>query len=239
MGKRIYLGGCDTETTMSGKVADFAMVVTDKKGNIKTQCAVLVREVYQNRDNDPLFHNEDSDAIWKLSRLGARYDAYDAMLDNGTRMLASVSAINRWLYQVSASYNPVLYAYNIAFDLGKCRNTGIDLDIFQRRFCLMHACKHHYATSKKYRQYILDNHLFKPPTKLGNMSYLTKADTMARYILGDSLPPEPHLALEDVLGYELPVLVQLLKKRSVKWLLDDIVPVSWQGLQVKDWYKPV
>jgi hypothetical protein len=228
----------DSETTMSGKCADIAFVICDKKGNVINHMAVLVKGVYDDRENDPLFHNEDSDPLWSVKTLDKRYQAYDDMLNNGSRMLASVQAINTWLMQANAHYKPILTAYNIAFDLDKCRNTGINVDMFEHKFCLMHACKDHFSQSKKYRQFILGNHLFKNPTKLGNMSYSTTAETMTRFLLGIDIPNEPHQSLEDCMGYELPLLKELLKRKSLKWCLNDVNPLGWQNLQVKDWYKP-
>jgi hypothetical protein len=44
--KKDYYLIIDTETTMSDKVADFGAVVVDRKGNIQTQCGVLVNGVF-------------------------------------------------------------------------------------------------------------------------------------------------------------------------------------------------
>jgi len=239
MTKKVYLGIADTETTADNLVADFAMTLSDRKGNVITQCAVLVRGVYDEPDCHPLFTNEASGALWNQESLNRRYEAYQNMLDSGSRMLASVQAVNNWLYMAKAQYNPVLTAYNLAFDMDKCRNTGINLDIFDKRFCLWAACVTAYGTSRKYRQFILENHLFKPVTKHGNMSYPTNAETMARFVLGQiGLPDEPHTALEDILGYEKPVLDRLLRNRSLKWLLNETVPYNWKRFQVKDHFKP-
>lgn len=236
--KKQYINICDSETTMTDKVADVSFVICDLAGNVVNHMSVLVRGVYDKPDQHPLFHNEDSAEIWKAARLTERYAAYDEMVANGSRMIASVTAINTWLMQANAHYNPVLTAYNLAFDADKCRKTGINVDMYQRKFCLMHAAKDYFSKSRKYRQFILDNHLFKPPTKLGNMSYSTTAETMTRFLLGANLPDEPHTSLEDVLGYELPILKAILKRKSLKWCLNEVNPVGWQQLQVKDWFKP-
>ena len=72
------------------------------------------------------------------------------------------------------------------------------------------------------------------------MSYRTHADAMARFILGDKdLPPEPHTALEDILGFEKPILDFLLTRKSTKWLLNHTLPYNWREFQVRDWFKPV
>jgi len=235
---RQYVLLFDTETTMTNMVADISFVVCTLQGHVVMHQAILVNGVYNNRVEHPLFHNEDSDPLWKRERLDDRYKHYDNMIENGTRTLYSVRAINTWLMQVNSLYNPVLTAYNLAFDVNKCRNAGINVDMFERSFCLMHACKDYFSRSKKYRQFILENHLFKNPTKLGNMSYSTTAETMTRFLLGANIPSEPHTSLEDCLGYELPLLTAILKRKSLKWCLNDVDPISWQNLQVRDWFKP-
>jgi hypothetical protein len=237
--KKQYIIEVDTESTMTDKVADFAAVISDRKGNIVTQCAVLVHTIYDDPDNHPLFHNEDSGDLWKKDRLNDRYAAYQNQVNSGSRMIASIGAVNNWLMMAKAQYDPILTAYNLPFDVSKCRNTGINLDCFDRRFCLWAACIAAYADTKKYRQFVLDNHLFTNATKLGNMSYRTNAESMARFILGDaSLPDEPHTALEDILGYEKPMLDQLLKTKSIKWLLANKTVYNWRAFQVKDWFQP-
>lgn len=239
MSKKAYIITVDTETTLDGLTADFSAVISDRKGNVVAQCAVLVRGIYDSPDEHPLFYNESIGGLWAQESLNRRYQAYQAMLENGSRMLASIHAVNNWLMMAKAQYDPILTAYNLPFDVDKCRNTGINLDVFYRRFCLWSACVTAYGTSKKYRQFIIDNHLFKPVTKYGNMSYPTNAETMARFILGDvQLPNEPHTALEDILGYEKPILDKLLRSKSIKWLLTEPMPYNWREFQVKDHFKP-
>ena len=226
----------DTETTMTDKVADFGAIVCDRKGRIQTQAAVLIGEVYSDRNNHPLFHFKGS-SFWNADRLESRYSAYDNMVNSGTRMLASAAAVNRWLERVRGEYNPILTAYNLAFDASKCANTGIDLNIFSERFCLWHAAANKWARSKAYRQAILDSVAFNIPTGKGNMSYQTNADTMARYIVGPELEPEPHTALEDIMGYELPILMALVKNTPKKEYMNP-PPYNWRDYQVRDHFKP-
>ena len=46
MAKKQYFCILDTETTMGDTVADFAMIICDREGNIYNQCAVLVNGHY-------------------------------------------------------------------------------------------------------------------------------------------------------------------------------------------------
>lgn len=234
----------DTETTqpnkaenIPAKVADFGAIVVNRKGDIMSQCAVMVLGIYNNAEKYPLFHQGDgAENIWAKENLPNRYNKYNDMLRAGARQYGSHNAINKWLALVKGKYNPYLTAYNLAFDTDKCNNTNIDLGMFSKRFCLMKAACDKWAISKKYRQFILDNHYFKEPTKLGNMSYLTKAETMAHFVTGDNLI-EPHTALEDARDFELPILLRLLEtQKKSRW--ENPQGQSWQNRQVKDWYIP-
>ena len=127
MAKKQYFAIIDTETTINDTVADFACIIVDRNGTIYNQCAVMVKGHY---DNMELFHDKTANDIWGYEGLNKRKKQYVALLDNGTRMLASVNAINKWINQAIGKYNPTLTAYNLAFDYSKCANTGIDLSVF-------------------------------------------------------------------------------------------------------------
>ena len=225
----------DTETTMSGKVADFGAVVCDRKGEILTQCAVLVDGVYTDREGEPLFHAAGAGEIWNKARLGERYGSYDTMLESGARMLARPASINRWLDKAITTYKPYLTAYNLAFDLDKCVKTGIDLTgVGTDKFCLWHAAAQRWGHTKKFRQFVLENHAFNAPTNHGNASYKTNAEVMARFVLNQpDLQDEPHTAYEDVVYYELPILVALVKGYSKKKFLSPRA-YNWREYQLKD-----
>lgn len=231
----------DCETTQDSLVADFAAIVCDKRGKVLTQCAVLINGVYTDPTKHPLFFTSDAKAsIWSKAGQDRRYATYHAMLKSGSRMLASVNAVNIWLGKAAASYRPILTAYNLAFDLHKCANTGIDLTFFDRSFCLWYAAVNHWAKTKAYRRMVLKCHAFNAPTDLGNMTFQTNAETMARFVMNNpELVDEPHTALEDIVFYELPILARLAKVRPVKWLLGDSMAYDWKQWQVKDWFKPL
>ena len=230
----------DTETTRNGLVADFGAVVVDRKGTILTSCSALIDGVYTDKDNEPLFHGEGMGELWGKARLPERYAEYDAMLESGSRMLARPIAITRWLDKVKANYKPYLTAYNLAFDVDKCKKTGIDLTMFgANKFCLWHSSVARWGKTKAYRQFILESHAFNAPTKKGNASYKTNAEVMARFVLNQpELEDEPHTAYEDVVFYELPILLKLVKGYSKnKWL--NPPGYSWHDYQLKDAYKAI
>ena len=226
----------DTETTIDGLVVDFGAVVCDRNGTIVNQCAVMVNGVFG--EHELFYIKDDKGSPFCSSSLERRFKAYSKMLDDGTRMLASVTAINRWLERVAGKYNPILTAYNLPFDVDKCKNTGIDLTMFSKRFCLWRASFNRWATKKAYKNFALQCHAFNAPTKLGNMSYKTNAEVMARFISGDpDLADEPHTALEDVIFYELPILQRLVKTTKKKDFMNPELAFDWKKVQVKDHFQ--
>ena len=240
MAKKDYFLTVDSETTNTDMVADFAAVISDRKGNILNQCAVLVDGIFNNPSEHPLFVDKrvPLESIWSRNGQGKRYDNYRRMLEGGSRMIASIAAINRWLDKAASTYNPYLTAYNLPFDRNKCENTGIDLTMFENQFCLWAASYSRWAHTKKYKNFVLSQHGFNIPTALGNMSYKTNAEIMARFVLNKpDLEDEPHTALEDIIFYELPILNALVKSTSTKNLIENTKPYNWKDFQVKNWFK--
>lgn len=229
MAKKQFFLIIDTETTIDNTVADFAAVIVDLKGNIHKEMAVLINGHF---DSKELFYDEKSkESIWTKKGLEKRRNNYTNMLNNGQRMIASVNAINRWLDKAKSQFDPELTAYNLPFDLDKCQNTGIDLSMFDKRFCLWQMAIGHFAKSKNYRRFVLDNHAFNSPTEFGNMSYKTNAEIMASFVSNGMLSPEPHTALEDIKFYELPILQAIMKKKNWR---EKQTPYNWRDYQVKD-----
>lgn len=230
MTARQYFAILDTETTSQDTVADFAIIICDKRGNIYNHCAVLVRDHFDKYD---LFFDPSARGLWSREYSQQKRKQYDAMLDSGNRMLASVSAINRWINQAIGKYNPTLTAYNLAFDKSKCENTGIELQGFNSQFCLWQAAVGNICNSKKYRQFALEHHAFNRVTEHGNMTFKTNAETVCGFVRGE-FTSEPHTALEDARDFELPILQFIVKRK--KWR-DSIVPYNWKQFQVKNHFE--
>ena len=227
MAKKQYFIIVDTETTITDKVVDFGAVICDRNGTIYAQCGVLIQNVF---GVDDLFYNAQSSDLWSKASVSKRMDAYNAMLHSGTRMLASVNAVNRWLEKAVGKYNPTLTAYNLAFDASKCANTQIDLNMFSDRFCLWGAAVGNICNTKPYKEFIMQNHLFNKPTEKRNMSYSTTAEAVTGFLRGE-FTDEPHTSIEDIIGYELPTLVHILKKKGWK---EKIQAYDWNKHQVKN-----
>lgn len=230
MGKKQFWAVLDTETTISDTVADIGIAIVDREGVIHNQMAVLVAGHYGTHE---LFHDKHANDIWGYEGLNRRKEAYKSMLDTGVRMVAGVSAVNLWIQKAIGRYNPTLTAYNLAFDVSKCHNTGIDLNGFKDRFCLWQASVGNICDSKSYKQFVLDNHLFNKPTDKGNMTFKTNAEVVCGFITG-TLIDEPHTAIEDAVNFEVPILRHILKKKDWK---TKITPYDWNKFQVRNHFK--
>lgn len=205
----------DTETTKRGTVADFGAVLMTKQGEIVERFGAMVLNHFGSL---PLFSDPTApdSALWSEQSAKRREKDYYSMLDSGERSISSVGLINQWLAGINARYAPVLTAYNLAFDLGKCRNTRIDLGIFAQSFCLMKAAKRQIGTLAEYHDFCHDNRFLTLALRKPSMT----ADTMAKFILGISLEDEPHTALEDAQFYEAPILTKILESVTRKQLLE-------------------
>ena len=67
------------------------------------------------------------------------------------------------------------------------------------------------------------------------MTFKTNAEIVCGFIMGE-FKQEPHTALEDAKDFELPILIQVLKKRDWK---DNIQAYNWREFQTKNHFKPV
>lgn len=230
MAKKQFFLVVDTETTINDNVADFGAVILDRSGNMYEHCAVLVADFR----NEQLFHDPKlvDSSLWARNNLETRNANYQKMLDNGTRTLASVNAINRFLDRVSAKYEGIsLTAYNLAFDVSKANNSGINLAQFTNRFCLWQLACGHFADTKKYKQFVLDNHYFgKRTEKTGSLTYLTNAEVMSEFITGVKAI-EPHTAFEDIIHHEAHILTAIVNK--TKWR-EKQKPYNYREYQLKN-----
>ena len=209
----------DTETTKKQTVADFGAVVVDRQGVILDRLGAMVTGHFGKFDlfSDP---TAPSDSLWSAQSAKRRAKDYFAMMENGQRIWASSAYINQWLAVVNARYQPTLTAYNLTFDLGKCRNTGIDLGIFSRSFCLMKAAKRTIGKTAEYEKFC---RRFGLVTAKGNIRMT--ADAMAKFCnFSDDryglMDDEPHTALEDAQFYEALIWQRIAGKLTRKQYLE-------------------
>jgi hypothetical protein len=206
----------DTETTRKNTVADFGAVIVSKQGEIVERFGSLVLGHFGKL---PLFADPTApdSALWSEQSAKRREKDYYSMLDTGERSIASPALINQWLVRVNAQYSPVLTAYNLAFDLGKCRNTRINLGIFAQSFCLMKAAKRQIGQLAEYHNFCFENDFLTAKLRRPSMT----ANVMAKFVLGnEELEEEPHTALEDAQFYEAPILTKILESVTRKQLLE-------------------
>ena len=209
----------DTETTQRGTVADFGAVIVTKQGEIVEQFGAMVLGHFGKL---PLFSDPsaDPDAFWSEQSAYSRAKNYDDMLESGERSISSPALINQWLAGIKARYNPTLTAYNLAFDLGKCRNTRINLGIFGSRFCLMKSAKRKIGVLACYQDFCKARGLLTAKLRKPSMT----ADAMAKYIAdteySGSLADEPHTALEDARDYEAMILTYILRDTTRAQILE-------------------
>lgn len=213
--KKHYYLVVDTETTQKQTVADFGAVIINKQGQIIDQFGAMVLNHF---GKIPLFSDPSAPdaALWSEQSAQRREKNYYAMLDTGERSVSSIGLINQWLAAINARYNPVLTAYNISFDLGKCSNTHINLGMFNQRFCLMKAAKRKIGVLAEYQAFCIEHGLL---TAKGRKPQMT-ADAMAKFILGIDLEDEPHCALEDARDYECPILTHILRDTTRAQILE-------------------
>lgn len=223
----------DTETTMQGTAADFGAAIVNLKGEIVDRIGVMIAGEFDQKEL--WFDRKAPDsAFWSARSCKTRREAYNLMLRNGSRVMATQNAVNQWLTNAAIKYRPELTAYNLKFDLEVCEKTGINLNIFPERFCLWHAAAGNLCHKKDYRRFVLEHHLFNAPTDSGNMSYQTNAEAVASWIAG-SYDKEPHTALEDVEEWEIPILLKIIK---IKGWREKTIPYNWRNFQVRDWFIP-
>ena len=206
----------DTETTRKNTVADFGAVIVSKQGEIVERFGSLVLGHFGKL---PLFADPTApdSALWSEQSAKRREKDYYSMLDTGERSIASPALINQWLVRVNAQYSPVLTAYNLAFDLGKCRNTRINLGIFAQSFCLMKAAKRQIGQLAEYHNFCFENDFLTAKLRRPSMT----ANVMAKFVLGnEELEEEPHTALEDAQFYEAPILTKILESVTRKQILE-------------------
>ena len=205
----------DTETTTKQTVADFGAVIVTKQGEIVERFGAVV---YGQFGKIPLFSDpsEPDNALWSEQSAKRREKDYYSMLETGERSVASVALINQWLVRVNAQYSPVLTAYQLSFDLGKCRNTRINLGIFAESFCLLKVAKKQLGTLAEYHAFCNENGFLTKKRRDPS----TTAETMARFIFGADLEDEPHTALEDAQFWEAPILTKILESVTRKQLLE-------------------
>jgi hypothetical protein len=240
MAKKSYYLVLDTETTQPTKdqksvVYDIGAVVVDRTGKVYNSLSAIV---YENFEKD-LFYTKDTskDNHWSYANMKIKTAEYKKMLTDGRATLSSISAINRWLDRVLGAYPDIqLTGYNVAFDLRVCKDTGILLDQFTRRFDLWALAIGNICKSAAYRRFALEYHMFTARTSHGNSSIMTSAECVYRFIINDPKFVEDHTAYSDSV-IEKEILSHILMKTSYDKAMQKLTPYVWRDHQLRNFYK--
>jgi len=218
MKKKFYII-VDTETTERGNVADFGAVVCDKRGNIVKKIGVLTPYFQKEK----LFYNRDS-GFFGIKNLNIRTEKYRAMVKDRKRTLATIRGGNAWLEKVAEMYSPTLTAYNLPFDKGACKKSGIVLP-FENEFCLWKEAARIFGKRVTYINHVLEHKAISE-----KLNIKTNADIMSKYLSVETLNDEPHTALEDILFHELVIFKEIMRqKKGIK-----NVPYNWRNHRLID-----
>lgn len=140
MAKKKYYAILETVATNRDMVADIAIIICDGQGRVFNRVAVVVKECY----GDFLSQNDLAQADF--------YD-YAGKLNSGERVLASVVAVNHWIRQAFAKYNPELISWDLFLHLNRCAKTGIELSVFEQKICLFAVAQKILFSSTKFLKF--------------------------------------------------------------------------------------
>ena len=209
----------DTETTNEGMVLDVALCGYKSKKLVPIGSqGYVIKEVWDRclQGEDFLFCG--GNGHFSRKSLDKRMAVYTKMLQTGKRKFISKEHLQT-LFDLYLGQDYVFTAYNNPFDIGKLQNTGI---VFPENFeqcdiwrTFQAYLQEHPTLLKKYWTTAVQNHHHKNNVLVtAHLTVRTNADTAARFVLGDNIPPEPHTALEDVRLYEIPVLRWLFARNA-------------------------
>lgn len=201
-----YYAILSTVATERSAVGDFSLVVVDRDGVIRNECAVLVKEQYE---RFMVLKSDDISDPLQLVNLEARYNAYLDLLQTGNRMLASKKAINGWLGRCIETYNPKLVSYNLHLHAERCSKTGIDLSGFQSKYCLHEAAKTGICSSSEYKDFLQLRRTENREVAHENGAPATEVDAVIEFIKGKGFEV-PSTALETIKDVDIPIFKALL-----------------------------
>lgn len=199
MTKKKYFAVLETVATDKNMVADISIIICDKEGRIFNQMAVLVKECYGDFRSQNDLTPDDC------------YD-YEGKLNSGRRMLGSVVAVNHWIHQAFAKYNPELISWDLSVHLSGCANTGIGLDLFDARICLCAVARNILFNSKKFLKFSGFDANFRDPRVLGDCLSLDLGTVLEFFSEKES--KVECTALEKARDAVMPVLCSLVKNKN-------------------------
>lgn len=205
MAKKKYYAILETVATNKNMAADIAIIICDKEGKIFNQMAVVIKECY-------------SDLLLQNNLMPVDCYDYTGKLNSGMRMLASVVAVNHWIRQAFARYNPELISWGLLVHSNRCASTGIELNVFDSKICLCAVVKNTLFNSTKFFKFSGLNVGALDSMASGDCSVL---DLMTVFkFFSEKEKGIECAALEKARDVVMPVLCSLIKKR--RWRAIDL-----------------
>lgn len=196
----------DTETLGVDKplVYDFAVTITDKKGNIYAQKNWIVKEVFEQKDK------------MQSAYYACKLPKYDKMIEEGAAIVMPWNEIKAEFNQMLEEYDvKVLSAYNLGFDkraltyTNKCMgNTGKFLGRPVELWDIWGIATQTIMQHKTFHKIALSENWY---TEKGNV--LSNAEVAYRYITNELDFEESHTALHDT-EIETEILVRCLRQNK-------------------------
>ena len=192
----------DTETTNKRYCLDVGLYIIDSKGKIIYQKHIVVAEIARY----PLFSSKSD------PNYSSRNQFYKKlrMLESLHYEKMKIEGINELFRYLNDKFDLTLCAYNVSFDYGALKKTGIDISIFKESFCLYQHAKQVLGKMPSYTKFCLENGYI---TKTGKLSFT--AETVGKFIYNDKNFNEKHTSYED-LKLERDIFEYLARQKRAK-----------------------
>jgi len=192
----------DCESTNKRYCLDLGFYILDSKGAINFKKHIVVAEIAR----FPLFSNKHNPDYQSRNQFYKKLE----MLQSNHYDKMKIREINRLFNYINNRFNPIFCAYSISADLGFLQKTGIETDIFKRRFCLLRHAKKVLGNSPSYARFCLENGFLTPTGKLS-----FTAQTVGRYIYNNPKFIERHTSYHDLV-LERDIFIYLQRQKKAK-----------------------
>lgn len=204
MAKKQFFAVINTVATEDGQIADFSLIISDLDGRIFNQCSVLVKGVCERLG---LIDFDFDDGKINLNPI------YRKMLATCARSLVSVEAINFWIRQAVAKYQPDLTGCNLSLHLHRCKKTGIDISDFVSCFDLCGLVEEVIRKGRGYERFLNEKSALAISKKPLGHAGGSDENLLFEFVSGRQVNL-PYTALEKSRDMHLPLLRAAVSKRG-------------------------